>query len=217
MMSLFSIFDPSSNFVANNWFMFFLLLLVKTKFTNYNNMNLVLNLTKNFLMKELNIIISAKIFCFFLSLFLFIMMTNLSGLLPFVFTLTSHLSVSLSLSSLLWLSIMISGWSSPNKMLSHLVPLGCPFILMPFMVLIESVSQLIRPITLSVRLSANLIAGHMIMTLLSLSSMKSGFNFLLSVFLETFITILEIGVALIQPYVFFTLLTLYSQEIFWAK
>nr|AKE07177.1 ATP synthase F0 subunit 6 [Liposcelis nr. bostrychophila AZ] len=215
MMSLFAIFDPSSNlFLVNNWNMFFLFLLVnKTKMMNFNNMNVTLNLMKKMLMSELKLIINSKIFCFLLSIFFFIMMTNLSGLLPFVFTLTSHLSVSLSMSALFWASIMFSGWYKYNMMFSHLVPLGCPNALMPFMVLIESISQMIRPLTLSVRLSANIIAGHMIMSLLSMSSMKSNLIFFLSLMVEMLITVLEVGVALIQPYVFFILLALYSQEI----
>lgn len=98
-------------------------------------------------------------------------------------------------------------------MFSHLVPLGCPSILIPFIVLIESISLVIRPLTLSIRLIANLTAGHIIIVLLRIGVFKNLFFFHLSILGEMIILILEIAVAFIQPYVFFILLVLYVQEV----
>lgn len=83
---------------------------------------------------------------------------------------------------------------------------------MPFMVLIELIRLLIRPITLAVRLSANIIAGHLIMTLVRIGSFINSFVLIFSIFAEIIIRVLEIRVAFIQPYVFFILLTLYREE-----
>jgi F-type H+-transporting ATPase subunit a len=99
-------------------------------------------------------------------------------------------------------------------MLAHLLPQGTPPILIVFMVVIELTRTIIRPITLCVRLTANLIAGHLLITLLG--------NFILSINLRSIaltslcpllLTILESAVALIQAYVFITLISLYLSEI----
>ena len=108
---------------------------------------------------------------------------------------------------------MIAGVLSLNSMFAHLVPLGCPVILIPFMVVIERIRLVIRPLTLSIRLTANMIAGHIIMALISMGSINRGTVLLSSIASEVLVTMLEIGVAVIQPYVFFILLSLYSQEV----
>lgn len=108
---------------------------------------------------------------------------------------------------------MIAGGLSLNSMFAHLVPLGCPVILIPFIVVIERIRLVIRPLTLSIRLTANMIAGHIIMALISMGSINRGTVLLSSIASEVLVTMLEIGVAVIQPYVFFILLSLYSQEV----
>nr|YP_009266376.1 ATP synthase F0 subunit 6 [Liposcelis keleri]ANJ70946.1 ATP synthase F0 subunit 6 [Liposcelis sculptilimacula] len=215
LMSLFSIFDPSStNMLMSNWVMLCLFFLIfKKNIMFFSNANITLSILKAGLMNEIKIIKNYFKFYFLISVFIIIMFMNLIGLLPFVFTASSHLSVSLSMGLVLWLSFMITGWINFNQMFSHLVPLGCPVVLMPFMVLIETISLMIRPLTLSVRLTANLTAGHMIMVLLSMGAYQNYSYFFISIFSEAVIFILEIGVAFIQPYVFFILLTLYFQEV----
>ena len=93
------------------------------------------------------------------------------------------------------------------------MPLGCPYVLIPLITIIELIRSLIRPITLSVRLAANITAGHLILVLIS--GGRKGVSIIsLSVLLgDASIRILEVGVALIQPYVFFILVVLYTQEI----
>jgi len=99
-------------------------------------------------------------------------------------------------------------------MLAHLVPLGTPPVLMPFMVLIETVSNVIRPGTLAVRLAANIIAGHLLLVLLG-NQGPSISSSLLRILLVTQILLLtlESAVAVIQSYVFAVLATLYSREV----
>lgn len=96
-------------------------------------------------------------------------------------------------------------------MLIALVPNGTPLVLMPFIVLIESIRIAIRPITLSVRLTANIVAGHLLLRLAG-----EGFERILSISVlfvcQTMLMALEVAVAAIQAYVFTVLVTLYSKE-----
>ena len=98
-------------------------------------------------------------------------------------------------------------------MFAHLVPLGTPFVLMGFMVLIETVRNLIRPITLSVRLAANIIAGHLLIVLLGSAITLRGSIMLCGVSALSLLLLLELAVAFIQSYVFMVLVGLYSAEI----
>ena len=99
-------------------------------------------------------------------------------------------------------------------MLAHLVPLGTPTALMAFMVLIELIRNIIRPLTLSVRLAANIIAGHLLLNLLGSQAPSSSYLILSGVIIAIILLgVLELGVALIQAYVFSVLRTLYFNEV----
>nr|YP_010385006.1 ATP synthase F0 subunit 6 [Asthenognathus inaequipes]UPL65016.1 ATP synthase F0 subunit 6 [Asthenognathus inaequipes] len=151
----------------------------------------------------------------FISLFSLIVFNNFLGLLPYVFTSSSHMVMTLSLSLPLWVTLMIFGWMNHTKhMFAHLVPQGTPFALMPFMVLIETISNVIRPGTLAIRLAANMIAGHLLLTLLGNTgpSLSSSILFIL-LSAQMLLLILESAVAIIQSYVFAVLSTLYTSEI----
>nr|AVN67249.1 ATP synthase F0 subunit 6 [Laxta sp. AUS2] len=151
----------------------------------------------------------------FICLLSIIMFNNFLGLFPYIFTSTSHLILTLSMALPLWLSFMIFGWiNNTQHMLAHLVPQGTPPILMPFMVCIETISNMIRPGTLAVRLAANMIAGHLLLTLLG-NTGPSISTSLLSLLILTQIALLtlEAAVAIIQSYVFAILSTLYSSEV----
>jgi len=100
-----------------------------------------------------------------------------------------------------------------NNFLIHLVPQGTPSFLINFMVLIELTRTLIRPITLCVRLTANIVAGHLLITLLNNFLISNGFFMFFTIGLTPFVlTVLERAVAFIQAYVFVTLITLYANE-----
>jgi len=141
-------------------------------------------------------------------------MSNLFGLYPYVFTPTSHLVVTLSFALPIWFSLIIYGWvKTTQHIFTHLVPLGTPIALSVFIVFIETISNIIRPITLSVRLAANIIAGHLLIRLLRGISEKSPYIFIPSFLVLAILIILEYAVAAIQSYVFITLTSLYLTEI----
>merc|ERR1711982_260276 len=97
------------------------------------------------------------------------------GLVPYVFTRSSHLVFRLALALPLWLGNIL--WSTIhqfNRIIAHLVPTGTPGVLMPAMVVIESVRMVIRPLTLAVRLAANIVAGHLLLSLMGSQIMSLG-------------------------------------------
>lgn len=99
-------------------------------------------------------------------------------------------------------------------MLAHLVPLGTPGPLIPLMVLIETISNIIRPGTLAVRLAANMIAGHLLLVLLgNQGPMVSSSILTILLITQMLLLVLETAVAAIQSYVFAVLATLYSSEV----
>lgn len=149
----------------------------------------------------------------YVALLLLLLLRNLVGLIPYVFTSSRHLTFTLALSLPLWAGHYFYSWlKNPESMLAHLVPSGTPRALMSFIVLIELIRRAIRPITLSVRLAANIIAGHLLLTLISSAACFSP----LIVFVLTGIlalAVLESAVALIQAYVFSILSVLYVEEV----
>nr|ALO64437.1 ATP synthase F0 subunit 6 [Bombus terrestris] len=219
MMNLFETFDPSiNNYFQLNWIFMFTPIII---FPNMywlipSRIMMIFKLFIKYLFNEYKMIMSNKYIMnivMFLSIMIYIMLLNLFSLIPYIFTSTSHLLFNLSMSLSLWMSFMIySIINFPIKTLSHLVPLNSPKFLMNFMVIIELISLIIRPWTLSIRLSANLISGHLILILLSNFMM----NFLLlspiTLMIQNMLLTLEISMALIQAYVFSILLTLYFSE-----
>nr|WJQ21825.1 ATP synthase subunit 6 [Actornithophilus grandiceps] len=212
MTSLLSIFDPSSSVVNLNlispFFLLFLSFYWKTPSVlqqiYFSIKKVISQLFKG---EKHNSII-------FVSVFFFILFSNLLGLMPFFFSSTSHLFFNLSLSMLLWVASTMWGFlKNFDKNVAHLTPSGCPPILVPFMVMVESVSSLIRPLTLALRLMSNILAGHLILTLISkgiffFSFFPSSIMFMI----HSGFFMFEIGVALIQSYVFSSLMHLYWVE-----
>lgn len=171
-----------------------------------------------FLRKELSLVLGEKsgsIKIFLISLFIIIFIYNFIGLIPYVFTRTRHLSISISLAFPLWVGYFsLNFFYNTSRSLAHLVPLGTPLVLVPFIVLIEIVRNLIRPITLRIRLAANMVAGHLLLRLLSSPASSSNYFIVLIILSLLFIIIiLELRVSLIQRYVFITLSSLYVSEV----
>nr|YP_009243412.1 ATP synthase F0 subunit 6 [Helcystogramma macroscopa]AJF22792.1 ATP synthase F0 subunit 6 [Helcystogramma macroscopa]AMR57157.1 ATP synthase F0 subunit 6 [Helcystogramma macroscopa] len=223
MTNLFSIFDPSTNLfnLSLNWLSTLLgIFFIPYSFWLIPNRHFMFwNFILNKLHNEFKTLLGINSFqgstFIFISLFSFVLFNNFLGLFPYIFTSTSHLNISLSLSLPLWLSFMFYGWiNNSQHMFAHMIPQGTPNILMPFMVLIETISNIIRPGTLAVRLTANMIAGHLLMTLLSGTGNKipSMLIFIL-IFIQILLLILESAVAVIQSYVIAILSTLYSSEV----
>lgn len=220
--NLFSIFDPSATLnLPLNWLATFVgLLILPWRFwAEGNRASKLFRVIASQLHGEFKTLVgtggSQGHTLIFIALFLFILSNNLIGLAPYVFTASSHLAITLGLAFPLWASFMIYGWINHTlHILAHLVPLGTPGVLIPFMVLIETIRNVIRPGTLAVRLAANIIAGHLLLVLLgnqgpSLSSSLLRILLLTQILLLT----LERAVAVIQSYVFAVLATLYSREV----
>nr|AYW52379.1 ATP synthase F0 subunit 6 [Staphylininae sp. 1 ACP-2013] len=220
MTNLFSSFDPSLSLLSLNWLSTMLgILFIPSMFWLIpSRWNLMWIKMMDLIHNEFKILLknSAKgSTLIFASLFSFIMLNNFLGLFPYIFTSTSHLILTLGLALPLWMSFMIYGWTNhTTHMLAHLVPQGTPPILMPFMVCIETISNIIRPGTLAVRLAANMIAGHLLLTLLG-NTGPSMTLIMINILLITqiLLLILESAVAIIQSYVFAILSTLYSSEV----
>nr|YP_009564027.1 ATP synthase F0 subunit 6 [Ombrastacoides huonensis]QAX91377.1 ATP synthase F0 subunit 6 [Ombrastacoides huonensis] len=222
MTSLFSIFEPSSSIFSFhlNWLSTFsgalfmpfafwaapsrwLLLWAKIAHALHLEFKTILGPT------NLGVSIS------FVSLFSFILYNNSLGLLPYIFTSSSHLVMTLALALPLWSAFILFGWINHSQhMLAHLVPQGTPGALMPFMVLIETISNVIRPGTLAIRLAANMIAGHLLLTLLGgMGPLLSTWLLSILIFSQVLLLLLESAVAIIQSYVFAILSTLYASEV----
>uniref|UniRef100_UPI0030FE1D55 ATP synthase F0 subunit 6 n=1 Tax=Macrodon ancylodon TaxID=227978 RepID=UPI0030FE1D55 len=151
------------------------------------------------------------------SLMVFLITLNILGLLPYTFTPTTQLSLNLGLAVPLWLATVLIGLrNQPTAALGHLLPEGTPTPLIPILIIIETISLLIRPLALGVRLTANLTAGHLLMQLTSTAAFILTPIMppvaILTAALLFLLTLLEIAVAMIQAYVFVLLLSLYLQE-----
>nr|WNH22783.1 ATP synthase F0 subunit 6 [Yarrella blackfordi] len=151
------------------------------------------------------------------SLMIFLITLNILGLLPYTFTPTTQLSLNLGFAVPLWLATVIIGMrNQPTASLGHLLPEGTPTLLIPVLIIIETISLFIRPLALGVRLTANLTAGHLLIGLISTAAIVL-FPIMPTVAILTttvlfLLTLLEIAVAMIQAYVFILLLSLYLQE-----
>nr|YP_010309682.1 ATP synthase F0 subunit 6 [Apalus guerini]UMR54799.1 ATP synthase F0 subunit 6 [Apalus guerini] len=220
-MNLFSSFDPSSNWnMSLNWTsnLMCLVLIPSMFWLVPSRLNLIWIKIMLTLHKEFKTLLGPKSkggTLIFVSLFSFILINNFMGLFPYIFTSTSHMVLTLSLALPLWLTFMLFGWiNNTIHMFAHLVPQGTPPILMPFMVCIETISNIIRPGTLAIRLSANMIAGHLLMTLLgNTGSSLSLIMINMLIIIQLLLLLLETAVSIIQSYVFAVLSTLYSSEV----
>nr|YP_004464964.1 ATP synthase F0 subunit 6 [Rasbora daniconius]BAK22931.1 ATPase subunit 6 [Rasbora daniconius] len=153
----------------------------------------------------------------FTSLMMYLISMNLLGLLPYTFTPTTQLSMNMGFAVPLWLATVIVGMrNQPTASLAHLLPEGTPTLLIPVLVIIETISLFIRPLALGVRLTANLTAGHLLIQLISMAvfilmPLMPAVASVTAIIL-VLLTILEVAVAMIQAYVFILLLSLYLQE-----
>lgn len=222
--NLFSVFDPSTTLfnLSLNWISTFigLLIIPSSYWLIPNRFQIIWNNILITLHKEFKLLFNSVKYngrtLIFISLFSLIIFNNFLGLFPYIFTRTSHLTLTLTLAFPLWFSFIIYGWFNHTQhIFAHLVPQGTPNILIPFIVCIETIRNIIRPGTLAVRLTANIIAGHLLLTLLGNTGPISSSYLILSVILITQIAllVLESAVAIIQSYVFAILRTLYSREV----
>ncbi len=151
------------------------------------------------------------------ALFLLLISINLLGLLPYVFSSSSHLIITLVLGLPLWLALIIRAVvHAPKSFVAHLLPRGAPEWLNPFLVITETLRISVRFITLSFRLAANISAGHILLGLIGIATSSAIFTsritFSSLLIVQLGYIIFEIGICLIQAYIFCLLLSLYSED-----
>jgi F-type H+-transporting ATPase subunit a len=223
IINLFSVFDPSTWIfsLSLNWLRTFIgFLIIPISFWLIpSRLSYTWFLIINTLHKEFKILIGNNGFngstFIFINLLTIILFNNFIGLFPYIFTSSSHLTFTLTLSLPLWIRFILYGWIiNTNHIFCHLVPQGTPSILIPFIVLIETIRNIIRPGTLAVRLTANIIAGHLLITLLGNTGPSLSVSLIwLLIIVQLLLLLLESAVSIIQSYVFAVLSTLYSSEI----
>jgi len=217
--NLFSIFDPSTSFnFSNNWISIFLFIILTPLmfWVQPNRITKTIQKLIQYIFSEFRPLIkkAPQTIIIILTLFIFILINNLPRLIPYIYTATAHISITLIIALPLWLALILHGWIfNTSNLLVHLIPNGTPTILIPFIVLIETIRNIIRPLTLAIRLAANIIAGHLLITLLT-SATPICPLLALPVLgsAQLALASLEIAVAIIQAYVFRVLITLYVSE-----
>ncbi len=161
-----------------------------------------------------------KFFPLVFSLFMFILVLNVIGLIPYTFTVTSHIVITVSFALLVFLTVVIYGfWKHGLRFLRLFVPSGVPGYILPLVTFIEVLSFLSRPISHSVRLFANMLAGHITLKVFGgFVTMLGGLGFLgwlgavLPLGLTVALTALEVLVAFLQAYVFAILTCIYLND-----
>ena len=159
-------------------------------------------------------------FPFIYTLFIFILINNLIGMVPYSFASTSHFILTFSISFTVVLGATVLGFNKHGlKFFSLFVPAGCPLGLLPLLVLIEFISYLARNVSLGLRLSANILSGHMLLNILAgfcYNIMTSGFLFFFVGLIPLAFIIafsgLELGIAFIQAQVFVVLTSSYIKD-----
>lgn len=219
LINLFSIFDPTSYFgISLNWLIIIIIFIIyPVKYFYYKRIaqNGLFRIVKivNTIFREIAGSNYIGIIFVRVVTFLYLVVRNLIGLFPFIFTFTAHPFFTLGVGLRLWISFFLIGWLKNFKArAAHLVPEGSPLYLAPFIVLIETISHLMRPFTLSIRLAANIIAGHLIISLLSRIRLLGSLGFIRSLIFQRMLLLLEFGVSIIQGFVFSILLLLYGLE-----
>lgn len=161
-----------------------------------------------------------KFFTFIFTVFTFLLLNNLFGMVPYSFTATSHLIVTFSMSLSLFLGITIIGFQTHGiHFFSFLLPKGAPLALAPLLVVLELISYCFRGISLGVRLFANMMAGHTLVKILAgfAWTMAAAGGFLKIASLIPFLVVLsltglELAVAFLQAYVFTILTCIYMHD-----
>jgi len=186
IINIFSNFDPTwfnlhyANIIALSiipiilisrfWYLYRKLTIIIIPITSF--IIIQLKRTKSINLKVLSLIITA--------LFLSIIYFNTIGILPYIFSISSHIIVTLSLSLPIWLILILRrSTHSPKKTIGHLLPDRAPLWLNPFLVIIETIRIIVRPVTLRFRLAANITAGHIVLSLIT--------SFSISINIKTFL------------------------------
>jgi F-type H+-transporting ATPase subunit a len=161
-----------------------------------------------------------KFFPFVFSIFMLVTISNLVGIIPYTFTISSHIIVTAALAFLVFFTVLIYGfYKNGLRFFKLFVPSGIPIVILPLVVAIEVISFLSRPVSHSVRLFANMLAGHITLkvfasfvTMLGAMGIVGVFGAVLPLALVVALTALELLVAFLQAYVFTILTCIYIND-----
>jgi F-type H+-transporting ATPase subunit a len=154
-----------------------------------------------------------KFFPYIMTLFLFILMANFLGLLPMSFTSTSHIAVTAILAGLVFLTVTIVGFVKNGAgFLGLFWVSSAPLALRPILAIIELISYFVRPVSHSIRLAGNVMAGHAVLKVFAGFAGALGLFSFLPIFAITAVYALEVLVAFIQAYVFTILTCVYLKD-----
>jgi F-type H+-transporting ATPase subunit a len=154
-----------------------------------------------------------KYFPFIFTLFMFILVGNLVGMIPFAYTFTSQIIVTFAMAATIFIGVTVIGLVRHGlHFFSLFVPSGTPLILAPLLIPIEVISYFVRPVSLSVRLFANMMAGHTMMKVFGGFTVLLGVLGVAPIILLVALTGFEIMVAVLQAYVFTVLTCLYLND-----
>ena len=195
----------------------FFLLGTKEKKIIPSKIQLISEMIYNFIAKMISDTAGKKAkpyFPFIFSLFIFILVCNMVGMLPYSFTVTSHIIVTLTFALFIFIGVTILGFIMHGfKYLKIFVPSGVPLVLLPIISIIEIISYLSRPVSLSVRLFANMMAGHTMLKVFGGFVISLGLiGGWLPLSFSVALTGLEILVAFLQAYVFAILTCIYLND-----
>lgn len=150
---------------------------------------------------------------FIFTLFMFILSSNLLGMIPYSFTVTSHIIVTFVMAAVVFVGVTIIGFARHGfGYLSLFLPHGTPIVMAPLMIFTEFFAYMVRPVSLSVRLAANMTAGHIVMKVIASFVIMSGIIGVLPFALLTLLTGFEIFVAVLQAYIFTILSCVYLTD-----
>nr|YP_010584250.1 ATP synthase F0 subunit 6 [Theromyzon tessulatum]UZT67739.1 ATP synthase F0 subunit 6 [Theromyzon tessulatum] len=227
-MDIFSSFDsyefnsyPSiKNPIMLSMMIIMFTVLISSLWIKYNRLNSLLSYPMNLIYNQLSRTKSTNLKGFTIIvtiLFILIIFINLTGMIPYSFSISSHLILTLSLGLPLWMTIISSSLNNNKKeFIASLLPDGAPDWLNPFLVLIETISIMVRPLTLSFRLAANMSAGHIVLGLLGIymsAAMNSSLMGSITLLMVSMGYIMfEFAICLIQAYIFCLLLSLYTDD-----
>ena len=194
----------------------FLTLAVNTRSIIPSKIQLISEMSYNFIAQLLNDTVGdqgKKYFPFVFSIFMFVLIGNMVGMIPYSFTFTSHIIVTFALAAVVFIGVTILGFVKHGlHFFSFFVVPGLPWYMLPILIPIEVISYLARPISLSVRLFANMLAGHTLLKVFAGFVVPLGFLGVVPLAFIVALTGLEILIAFLQAYVFAILTCLYIND-----
>jgi F-type H+-transporting ATPase subunit a len=194
----------------------YLTLTVNTRSIIPSRMQLISEMSYNFIAQLLNDTVGdqgRKYFPFVFSIFMFVLIGNLLGMIPYSFTFTSHIIVTFALAAVVFIGVTVLGFVKHGlHFFSFFVVPGLPWYMLPILIPIEVISYLARPISLSVRLFANMLAGHTLLKVFAGFVLPLGIAGVVPFAFIVALTGLEILIAFLQAYVFSILTCLYIND-----